>query len=234
MRNVLLIAANSLREARWYVVLMVSWAAGLAALLQFDKHQRPEDVLFLVRQEAAYAIALALMMGAAAIHSDRKTRRILSVLSKAVERSEYIAGLLVGVGYQTLIFLLVVGACGSWMAYRLALPVAPLWHFLLPPLCVSLLAAAAGLLFASFLHPLFATVAAGLLVLGQYTLESKLAPGSGILPMDTTIRSFFTFQFQPEWALAGAACAAALIEALVFWFVAGLIFARRDIAVAVD
>jgi hypothetical protein len=234
MRPVLLIAANLLREARWYVAVMAVWVIGLALIVQLDKRPKPDDVLFIVRQEAGYGIALALMMGAAAIHGDRKTRRILSILSKAVERRQYLAGLLLGSAYQALIFLLTVGICGSWMAYRLGLPIAPLWMFLVPPFFAAVLAAAAGLMCASFLHPLFATAVSGLLVAGQYWLERDLAPGSQLLPMQAVIQSFFTFQFQPDWPLVIAPCAAALLEATVFWFVASLIFERRDIAVAVD
>ena len=234
MRPVLLIGANFLRESRWYVVLMVSWAVGLAALLQLDRRHTMSDVLFLVRQEAAYAIALALMMGATAIHGDRKTRRILSVLSKAVERRQYVAGLLLGSAYQTLIFLTAVGLAGSWMALQLGLPIAPLWMFLLPPFCLSVLAAAAGLMCASFLHPLFATVVSGLLLAGQYKLERDFAAGSTLLPMEAVVRSFFTFQFQTDWQLGAVASAAAIAEAAMFWLLAGIIFERRDIAVAVD
>ena len=234
MRAVLLIAANLLREARWYVVLMTSWVFGLAGILQFDKHPKPDDVLFLVRQEAGYALALALMMGAAAIHTDRKTRRIVSILSKAVGRRQYLAGLLLGTIYQGLIFLFAVGICGTFIAQRLNLPVAPLWTFLLLPLCGCALAGAAGVFCATFMHPLFATAIAGLLLAGQYKLEQTYAAGNAFAPMGTIVQSFFTFQFQPDWPLALTACAAALAEALVLWIVAGVIFERRDIAVAVD
>jgi hypothetical protein len=233
MRPVLLIAANLLREARWYVLVMVSWVTGLALLVQLDKHPKPDDVLFVLRQEAGYGIALALMMGAAAIHTDRKTRRIVSILSKAVERRQYIAGLLLGTAYQALIFLFVVGVCGSWLAHRLGLPIAPLWRFLVPPLCASILGAAAGLFCASFLHPLFATTGAGLLLAGQYWLERQVAPEHP-LALARIIQSFFIFQLQPDWPLALGACTAVLSEAAVFWLLASVIFERRDIAVAVD
>jgi hypothetical protein len=203
-------------------------------LVQLDKHPKPDDVLFVLRQEAGYGIALALMMGAAAIHTDRKSRRILSILSKAVERREYVAGLLLGTAYQALIFLLLVGICGSWMAHRLGLPIAPLWRFLLPPFCASILGASAGLFCASFLHPLFATAASGLMLAGQYWLERTLATENGMFPLARIIQSFFTFQLQPDWPLALGSCAAVLAEAAVLWFLASLIFERRDIAVAVD
>jgi len=234
MRAVLLIAANLLREARWYVLLMVGWVVGLTLLLQIDKRPKPADVVFIVSQEAAYGIVLALMMGAAAIHADRKTRRILSVLSKAVERREYLAGLLLGAAYQALIFLAAVAICGTWSARRLGLPSGSLWTFLVLPFCGAMLGAAAGLMCASFLHPLFATAASGLLLLGQYELEHAIAPGSRTLPMETIVHSFFIFGFQPDWAVPWLPCAGALIEALIFWLVASLIFQRRDIAVAVD
>ena len=234
MRAVFLIASNFLRESRWYVLLMVGWVLGLSLLMQIDNRPKLGDVVFIVSQEAAYGIVLAVMMGAAAIHNDRKTRRILSVLSKAVERRQYLAGLLLGTAYEAVIFLVAVGICGTWMSHRLGLPLAPGWTFLVLPLCGAILGAAAGLLCASFLHPLFATAAAGLLLLAQYELEHAIAPGRGMLPMESIVHSFFIFGFQSEWTVAWLPCVAALIEAAVFWVLASLIFERRDIAVAVD
>jgi hypothetical protein len=232
MRAVFLIAANLLREARWYVLLMVSWVVGLTLLLQVDKHPKVDDVFFLVRQEAAYGVVLALMMGAAAIHSDRKTRRILSILSKAVERRQYLVGLLLGAAYQALIFLAAVGICGTWMSHRVGLPAAPEWTFLVLPFCGAILGAAAGLMFASFLHPLFATAASGLFLLAQYRIEQALAPGGG--PTEAIVRSVFQFAFQPDWAISWLPCAEAVVEAVILLVIAGLIFDRRDVAVAVD
>lgn len=234
MRPVILIAANFLREARWYVVIMVAWVIGLAFLIRLDTRPKPEDLLFVVRQEAAYGIALALMMGATAINNDRKTRRILSILSKAVERRQYLAGLILGITYQTLIFLATVGICGSWMAQRLRIPDGPLWTFLLLPFCASVLAAAAGLLCGAFLHPLFATAGAALLLGAQLGMEHGFGHGSGLLPVTAIVRSFFRFDFQPDLSVALGACVVALLEAVILWVVAGLIFERRDIAVATD
>lgn len=234
MRPVFLIAGNFLREARWYVVIMVSWVIGLAFLIQLDQRPKPEDLIFVVRQEAAYGIALALMMGASAINNDRKTRRILSILSKAVERRQYLAGLLLGIAYQALIFLATVGLCGSWMAQRLGVPAGPLWAFLLLPLCASVLAAAAGLMCGALLHPLLAMGGSASLLGAQLGLEHSIGHSSGLLPVTAIVRGFLRFDFQPDLSLALAACAATLLEAGILWWVAGRIFDRRDIAVATD
>lgn len=234
MRTVLLLAANHLREMRWYAVIMAVWVVGLASIVQLDPHPKPDDVLFLVRQEAGYAIALALLMGASGIHNDRKTRRILSVLSKAVERRQYVGGLLLATAYLNAIFLVTVGICGTWVAQRVALPAGPLWMFLALPFCASVLAAAAGMLCGSFLHPLFATAAGGLLLAAQFVLERGLGPGMSWAPMDAIVRNLVTFDFQPMSPSVVSACVAALLEAAAFWLVAGMIFERRDIAVAVD
>src|SRR5919109_4551850 len=131
MRPVILIAANFLRTQRWYVVLLLIWVFGSAAV--FGLAASPpsrEDLLFYLRQQAAYAVALSLLTAAGAIHNDRRSRRILAVLSKAVERGQYIAGLLVGSLAIALVYCVATGAVLTWLTVRLALPATALWIYI--------------------------------------------------------------------------------------------------------
>lgn len=236
MRKVLLIAANFLREARWYIVVMLAWIVGMAAIvLALGNHPSRDDVLFLVRQEAVYGLAFALFTGSNAIRTDRRTRRILSLLSKAVERRQYIAGLLLGTAAQSALYFTVVALCAAWLGSAVGWASAPVWRLVLPMTVVCALLAGAALLFASFLHPLLAVGAASLWVLAQFWLEHvSAAGGSRWLPLKTALRALFTFHLPGGGSVPWEASVAALVEAVVLWLIAAAIFERRDIAVAVD
>ena len=53
MMRVWLIAANVVREQRWFLLLMFVYIAGITALLYFAE-QREGDVLLVFKQEAVY------------------------------------------------------------------------------------------------------------------------------------------------------------------------------------
>src|SRR5581483_2462847 len=109
MRQVGLIAINFVREQRWPILVLMLWILVFSVLgLLVDLRRSREDVLFIFKQLAVYGIAFAVFFGASAIHNERKTRRILSVLSKGVGRAQYFSGLLGG-------FVLAVGIyCFAW------------------------------------------------------------------------------------------------------------------------
>src|SRR5437899_5230366 len=91
MRVLLLIAANFLRAQRWRILVLLLWVLVLSALgLAVDVRREREDLLIIFKQLAAYAIAFAIFLGGSAIHNERKSRRILTVLSKGVGRAESI------------------------------------------------------------------------------------------------------------------------------------------------
>lgn len=236
MRRVLLIAANFLREARWYIVLMLALIVGMAAImLAFGDHPSRDDLLFLVRQETVYGLAFALFMGSNAIRTDHRSRRILSLLSKAVERRQYIAGLLLGTAAQSALYFTVVAVCATWLGSAVGWASAPVWRLVLPMTVVCALLAGAALLFASFLHPLLAIGGASLWVLAEFWLEQAFGgDGARWLPLKSALRALFTFHLEGGGSVPWEASVAAVVEAVVLWLIAAAIFERRDIAVAVD
>ena len=95
MRNVLLIAVSFVREQRWPIFVLLLWVVGLCLIgLTIDLRKSREDVLIIFKQLAVYGVAFAVFFGGSAIHNDRRSRRILAVLSKAVGRKQYLCGLL--------------------------------------------------------------------------------------------------------------------------------------------
>ena len=98
MKPVLLIAINFAREQRWPILTLLLWVLLLAFLgLVTDIHRQREDLLFVFKQDAIYVLAFSVFFGGSAIYNERRSRRILGVLSKAVGRQQYLSGLVLGV-----------------------------------------------------------------------------------------------------------------------------------------
>ncbi len=93
MKPMLLIAFNFVREQRWPIFVLLLWVLLLAFLgLVADIPRMREDLLFLFKQVAVYVVAFSIFFGGSAIYNERKSRRILAVLSKAVRREQYLSG----------------------------------------------------------------------------------------------------------------------------------------------
>ncbi len=232
MRPVVLIAGNFLREQRWFVLVLLVWVFGSAALFGLDERLSRDDALFFLRQQAAYAVALPVLIAAGAIHQERRSRRILAVLSKAVERGQYLAGLLLGSASLGVIAAVSVCIAGWWMAARVHWPGAHLPAYALLLMAAAALVASLAIFFSTFLHPLLAASATVIAVAAQLGLEG--ASGVEALPATALVHALFGFQFQPEWHAPSTAAGLALGEALLLWLAATAVFERRDVSMAAE
>jgi ABC-type transport system involved in multi-copper enzyme maturation permease subunit len=230
----LLIAANFLREQRWLTVLLALYAVGGALLFGLGEAKVPsEDVLFYLKQQAAYAILFSVFLAASAIHNERKTRRILAVLSKAVERRDYLAGLLLGVMSVPAIYCLAIALAGTWLA-RHSGAVKELWALVGVTALAALLAAAVTLFFTTFLGPLFATTAAALAMGAPIALERALGHSWGnVLPVYSLAVSVSRATLAAT-NLPWPAIVIAAGEVILLWLASAVTFSRRDITVAVE
>jgi ABC-type transport system involved in multi-copper enzyme maturation permease subunit len=236
MRAAALIAVNLVRQQRWIVLLMVAYVAvlmGVAAAVSI--HGNPRDLVFMMRQLGSYAVLLAFFSGAMAVHNERRSRRILAVLSKGIERSQYLAGLLLGIALMVGIYCAVLGAASVVALAAGGLPLTALPAFLAVLLVACLLAAMLAMFFATFLHPWFALAVSGVVAAIPPVLE-QVAGGNWdiVLPAYALTASLSRFTllrpWEPGWALVGVA----LAESAALWLAASWIFARRDITVAVE
>lgn len=235
MRQIRLIAFNFAREQRWPILVLMLWVVVLNLSGLFKQLQTSgEDLLFLFKQVAAYGVAFAVFFGASAIHNERKTRRILSVLSKSVGREQYIAGLLFGIIFAVSIFCFAMAMTGTWMLGPAGFPVAHVWFLMLCLMVACVLAAAVAVLFSTFLNPLFATLAAIFVMAlpaGAMWIDSRWESAIPVFSlMELLIRASFVEKWSAHWSLL----LLGLAEAALCWVAASWIFRRRDIAVAID
>jgi ABC-type transport system involved in multi-copper enzyme maturation permease subunit len=236
MKQIGLIAVNFVREQRWPILVLMLWVVGFNVMgLAVDLRASRDDILGVFKQLAIYGIAFAIFFGASAIHNERKTRRILAVLSKGVGRVQYITGLLAGIAIATGIYCFAMGLTGSWILGDAGFSSSHLWFLMLCVMVDCLLAATIAVTFSTFLNPLFATlgtvILAGIPALAIMRFDWKwgISIPVGVL-LDPLIGASFDSPGRTPWKLLPLA----LAEALGFWLLASWIFKRRDIAVAVD
>jgi ABC-type transport system involved in multi-copper enzyme maturation permease subunit len=236
VKPVLLIAINFAREQRWPILTLLLWVLLLAFLgLVTDIHRQREDLLFVFKQDAVYVLAFSVFFGGSAIYNERRSRRILGVLSKAVGRQQYLSGLVLGVTLACAVYCFALGLTASWTLGETGFPISRLWFLMVCLVAACMLAGTVALMFSTFLNPFFAAGATAM-VLGLPALAGQfIGPQWGyVIPVwelgATVVNSSFNNPGKAFWfpvALAGA-------ETLAFWLLSARIFSYVDIAVAVE
>jgi ABC-type transport system involved in multi-copper enzyme maturation permease subunit len=232
-----LIAVNFLREQRWVLVVLVSSVVVLSSLASWDAPRNAiDDVLYFLKQQAMYGVAFAVFLASAAIHNDRRSRRILSVLSKGIERRDYLAGLLLGVWSASFIYCIAMSLAGVVVFPRARVPQPSSWIIIVALLIACMLTSALALFFATLMPPLLAALAAAL-ALGAMSAAVNMAPDVGIgCPIFHLLKTIVDFSpsTRLRWSTELPYMVVALVEAVVLWAASAKIFGLRDVAVPVE
>ncbi len=237
MKAVLLIAINYVREQRWPIFVLMLWILllaflGLIANLPRDR----EELFFIFRQVATYVVVFSIFFGGSAIHNERKTRRILAVLSKAVGRQQYLSGLVLGVTMASGVFCISLGITGSWTLGQAGFPISQVWFLMLCIIAACMLAGTVALMFSTFLNPFFGASATAIVLLALPAVASHfLSPAwDSVLPVYSLTMRVMQASFRdpgsPLWFPIGLA----VLETILFWILAARIFSYVDIAVALE
>lgn len=235
MRAILLIAVNFVREQRWPIFVLLLWVLLLAFLgLIADVQRQREDLLFIFKQVAVYVVVFSVFFGGSAIHNERKSRRILAVLSKAVGRQQYLSGLVGGVTIACTIYCFALGITGSWALGEAGFSVQQVWFLMLYLIAASMLAGTIALMFSTFLNPFFAAGATAM-VLGLPALAAHVgARWEYIIPVYSLSAAVLKSSFNTSGSRLWFPVGLAVVETIVFWVLAARIFSRMDIAVSVE
>ena len=235
MRAIVLIAVNFVREQRWPIFVLLLWVLLLAFLgLIADIQRQREDLLFIFKQVAVYVVVFSVFFGGSAIHNERKSRRILAVLSKAVGRQQYLSGLVLGVTIACTIYCFALGITGSWTLGEAGFSVRQVWFLMLYLIVASMLAGTIALMFSTFLNPFFAAGATAM-VLGLPAVAAHVgARWEYVIPVYSLSAAVLKSSFKPAGDALWFPLGLAVMETIVFWVLAARIFSRMDIAVAVE
>lgn len=161
------IARRLLYQNRWIYLFLMLWPFAMAAILLVPA-AKPEldDVLSILHQECLYGLGLVAFTGSALLGNEQRSRRIASVLSRAVSRRQYFFALVSAAWLPLAIYVGSFVVSGSALFASIHRPVTLLFTLALAQLVMGLWTAAAALFFATWLPTMLASTASlGLLAL---------------------------------------------------------------------
>jgi hypothetical protein len=236
MSVVLLIARNFVREQRWPLFFLLLWVVGFAVFGLFVNSQTSaEDALMIFKQLAFYGVVFAVFFGSSALHADLRSRRIFAVLSKAVSRGQYLAGLLAGIAFILGTFCLCTGFSATWVLGRYGLDLVQLWWGIVALFTACILMASLTLALSVFLPPLFAAIGSGFLAAFPALLALRGQPLLRLaIPVYALVEPLAEADFNISLHASAATIILGWLETALLALAATWIFSRRDVVAGAE
>jgi MFS family permease len=154
------ITRRLLYQNRWIYLFLMLWPFGMAAILLVPS-AKPEtdDVLSILHQECLYGLGLVAFTGSALLGNEQRSRRIATVMSRAVSRRQYFFALLSAAWLPLVVYVVSFVATGIALFAAVHEPPALLFTLALAQLVLGMWTAAAALFFATWLPMMLASTA---------------------------------------------------------------------------
>jgi hypothetical protein len=160
MSKIWQITRRLLHQNRWIYLFLMLWPFGLAAILLVPA-AKPEmdDVLSILHQECLYGLGLVAFTGSALLGNEQRSRRIATVLSRAVSRRQYFFALVCGAWLPLVFYVVSFVVSGVALFGAIDRPWPLLFALALAQLALGMWTAAAALFFATWLPMMLASTA---------------------------------------------------------------------------
>lgn len=230
MQPIFLIAWNFARMQWLVITVMSAYLLGITGLFSFHE-QRAETALYL-QWHSFYIFFLAITLAVSAIQQEKKSRRIVAVLSKGIHRGHYLAGLLCGCAMVVGIFWLLIAAGMLLLVRNAGHPMRGLWLVIAALFCCCLAASAVSLFYSVFLHPLVASIATAVTLLLPYVfLPAGWQLPAEAFPVFAAVDLLQNFSVNAQ-GQAVTVSLAAVVWAILFLGAGTLVFSRRDVTIS--
>ena len=188
MSKIWQITRRLLYQNRWIYLFLMLWPFGLAAILLVPA-AKPEmdDVLSILHQECLYGLGLVAFTGSALLGNEQRSRRIATVLSRAVSRRQYFFALASAAWLPLAFYVVSFVVSGIALFVEIDRPWPLLFALALAQLALGMWTAAAALFFATWLPMMLASTASlgllGLLGFAGYVWP-RFAAGAVVVCVD--------------------------------------------------
>ncbi len=231
MRAIFLLGLNFVRTQWIALAIITVYMTGIGGV--YGLHVQRQEVLFFLRWHAGYAMVLATLLAIPALQTERKSRRILAVLSKGIYRWQYLGGLLFGCALVAAFFCTLVGGITWILAEESGLRPDGLAAVTLALVLSAVAASSLGIFFSTFLHPLLAMAATSTVLSFPLLLEAQgLHLPAALFPVTGVFGLLLDFHFQPIGNRVWTMAATALCQIVLFWVAGAMVFARRDVTIS--
>jgi ABC-type transport system involved in multi-copper enzyme maturation permease subunit len=236
MREVALLGWNYLREQKVFlIVLSIYLVAGTGWLALSSEMPQLDDLSFLVKQQAGYAIVFGLFMTSGAVFNDRRSRRILMVLAKGIERGQYLAGIYLGSTVALSAYLFLSWVASAILLRRVGIGWSSVNGVIVAAGIATLLSAAIALFYSTMMHPMLAVGAAVITMSVPHAIAKLSLPVfDAILPAYAISGAVIGWSPNQPLATPPYMLLIAIAETGAFFLLAVLTFRGRDLALAVD
>jgi hypothetical protein len=236
MRAIFYVAYSFFRQQRMVVFVLTAFTVVLLGVFLGEEQNNPAHTELMVPylQLIGYGIFMPFLLGTQMLYLERKTRRILGVLSKGIYRWQYLTGLWLAGLYVAAVQLgslgLAMQLVSFWRGWDLHF-----WPALGAAMVAAALAGAVAVPFGCFLHPMVATFfGAGLIGLPFWLSTRVSADFDLFLPVVPIFRSVMRSALLHPWQGDVWLLIVALFEAALMLALASLIFSRIDVTTAVE
>ena len=228
MIPLLLLAKSFIRQNRWLLAAFVLWPFLLGAFTWSPQPRANKvEVLEIAQQEVFYGVAVVAFLASSAVYNEKRSRRIIGVLSKGISRAQYLCGLLFACSAFAFLYFAAVAGSLIWLLGTSTLTLSACVCLVAQGLSAGFWAAALSLLFATFLHPFLAAAIAGSAAFAPLAMSK---PNAAIASAATLMNSAGGLAPKLVWP----ALFAALLEGVAFTFIAVRIFGTRDVTMNIE
>ena len=142
------ITRRLLHQNRWIYLFLMLWPFGMAAILLLSAGKPDtDDVLSILHQECLYGLGLVAFTGSALLGNEQRSRRIATVLSRAVSRRQYFLALFSAAWLPLALYVVSFVASGAALLSAIDRPLPLLFALALAQLVLGMWTAAAALFF---------------------------------------------------------------------------------------
>ena len=154
------------------------------------------------------------MLAIPALQTERKSRRIVAVLSKGIHRWQYLAGLWLGCSIITTCFSLMLAVIALILCRAGNYRCQGLWPMTLALIMCCSMAVAVSVLYSVVLHPFLAIAATTITLVLPYVVRTDWRPLAGLFPVWWFSEAMSRFHFNGAPHAPGISLSALLPDAI--------------------
>ena len=235
MRPIWLVATTFLRQNLLAGSVLLFYVVFFGVVFTFVPHRKGdmEGFQLIFKQQASYGLLFSVFLCLSAVYQERKSRRILAVLSKGILRSEYLAGQMLGTALFSLIYFAALNLEMRWFGFRFGFDPRS-EGVIFASLIAAIVAGALALVCGSILHPYIAAAVCGLLLAVPGSVGRFVPPVSPLFPVSHVLYGIFSFNFEQGWQAGWLFLPFALVHLVAIWLVGSALFHRTDVTVSLE
>jgi hypothetical protein len=226
-----LIAERLLWQNRWLFFMLMLWPYVMAAILCFGGQPDPDDVIWMLHQECFAGVALVAVTGSTLLGNEQRSRRIITVLARAVSRPQYLLSLLITSWLPLVLYITGFVLSGIFMANLLHESYQGILMMALAQLALGLWAGAVSIFWSILLPQIVASIVS-VTCLGLAVYVGQL----GMIGPGRLLLALFQMSISGKnmSTTIGADAVLTLLAAAVWFTAASWLFSRRDLNLAAD